>query len=181
MTDRKMTEIYTVRLPAPTVIRGSLALRDPQSFDLACLTSGCPIDDQTVDLPRQSDAGIDNDPQTCIIHDVIMASPTRAYVLLAGPWDGWWRIDTTSAVAPEHSEVIGELTPVPDTVTHLAIRASELRVDDLIYASGLPTGQQARVLDIVSTPSNGRDPALFIRTEYGWYVWRRSFVHVDAL
>lgn len=180
MTAKTTTEVYSVRLPAPTVIRGSLALRDSQ-FDLSRLTSGCVLDDQTVDLPRKSDTSEIVDDQQMVVHDVIMASPTRAYVLTSGPWAGWWRIDTTTATRPEPSEIVGELTPVPDTVMHVAIRASDLRIDDMIYASGLPQGRQARILDIVPASMDGRDPSLLLRTEFGWYVWRRPFVHVAAL
>lgn len=184
-SETAQTQIYERRLPAPDAIRGVLALHAPNDFDLACLVSGYILTDH-IDPPRSpasltNTEGTDTDTDALTVRDVVRASPTRAYVLLSGTWMGWWRIDTGSVPMPKRSEVLGELTPVPDARSFTIIRSSDLRIDDLIYASGLPNGIEARILDVIAVHSDGRGPSLLLRTEFGWFIWRRAFAHVAAL
>lgn len=170
-----------MRLPAPTVIRGSIAIRDPGAVDMQLIGPGYRLEDQIFDLPSLGDAPPDDAHTMLTVRDMVRASETRVYVLLAGPWDGWWRIDACQTPAPDRSEIVGELTPVPDCRSYLVIPASQLRVDDLIYASGLPEGIATRVLDVVHDHDGGRCSPVLLRTVFGWYSWHRTFAHVANL
>lgn len=173
------TRVYDIRLPAPNVVRGVLAVRDPSCFDIAVLASGYVLTAETFDLPPAVDDSGDVDGSRLIVRGVVHASAIRAYVLLV---DGWWRIDVGMVGEPARSDVVGELTPLPDMRSFLAIQTTELRVDDLVYVSGLPGGcTSVRVLDVIFRSDDGRGPYALVRTVYGWFLWRRPFIHVDRL
>jgi hypothetical protein len=181
------TETYSMRLPAPSLIRGALALHAPHDFDLACLAPGYQLTKKVFDLPLESehlvDATVKREVDVFTVQAVVVASPSRAYVLLlTAPWKGWWRIDTVVCDQPDRSQVLGELTPLPFCGIYSAIKAEDLRVDDVIYVSGIPNGRtQVRVLDLVVGSSDGRGEYVLIRTSYGWFLWRHSFIHVATL
>jgi len=181
MISDTVTRVYDTRLPAPTVIRGVLGLHAPHDFDLACLVPGYDLVTELFDLPKTPEHLVD--PETFRICDVVVASPTRTYVLLsAGPWEGWWRIDTRSVREPDQAEILGELTPLPGVGCFAVVQTAELRVDDLMYASGLPDGHiQVRILDVIFRSDDGRGEYALVRTPHGWYRWRRHFAHVANL
>jgi hypothetical protein len=173
------TRIYGVRLPASPLIRGVLAPRDPERVDLGTLRAGAVLTAEDYDLPSIDDVMAWTDPKVMEpfgILDVIQASHTRCYVLLGC---GWWRVDTELPQVPERSEIVGELTPVPNPFVHLTFASHELRVDDLMYVSGLPGGMtEGRVLDVIFMSGDGRGPLVLVRFESGWFMWRQRFVQV---
>jgi hypothetical protein len=188
--DTPVTEIYDTRYPSPSVIRGTIALRSPSGFDLSTLAPGHVLTEENFDLPKLSTVGNSGNPGTFVISSIIYASSTRVYVLLASDGYGWWRIDTTRPTEPERTEIRGELTPIPGAQALLTIATDDLRVDDLLYASGLPAWEEqaptpgpvcTRVLDLITAPDDGRGPAVLIRTAHGWFVWRQRFVQVANL
>lgn len=172
------TELYVQRLPSPTAIRG--ALSPTTNIDLSSVVPGFRLTTDQFDIPMWDEPIMTpGEEHEIFVREVLRASATRAYVLLSpGYWDGWWRIDTQQAQLPSRSDVVGELTPVPNAQALATIPARELRIDDLMYVSGIPETSQVRVLDVIFMPDDGTGTSLLIRTRFGWFVWRREFAHV---
>lgn len=169
-----VTRTYTRRLPASQTIVGCLAVKPDVPLELEQVQAG-----QTLD-PDLFETGVVISPDGTYptVVDVVAASPTRAYVLLSS---GWWRIDAELPDVPPREEWVGELTPLPNPGVYHTISVGDLRIDDIMHASGLPGGQtEVRVCDL-GRVDDGRGPVTVVRTAYGWFVWRQRHVQIAAL
>lgn len=155
-------QVYERRLPAPQAIVGALQVT---SVDIG---EG---DDITKVAKRVPD-GVLGDGMG-IVRDVIRASESRSYVLLGM---GWWRVDSAECVPPPPVGVTGELTCPPLPMSVPVISALDLRVDDVLYASGLPRAC-ARVLDVVHS-CDGRGLVTYVRLDDGWWLVRMPTLSV---
>lgn len=166
---------YRVRLPAPESIVGVIRayLSDPAVIDVA----------PGAELPNGWFPADADETATLAPPDVAIDAVVDARGYSAGRWyvhtgSGWWRLETAEPDSERlaHDMIVGEITPANLPVSVPAVAVGDLRIDDIMYASGWgsPVGQ--RVIDVVRSGQSTN-----VRVESGWYRWSRPFVRVASL